>query len=175
RSSSLSIINPHPPPPPLFPYTTLYRAARAASHPGLGALHVDFDELGRGDSVAPADIVQRIGGDRLLAAEQWIRIEAVVALVLGIFVERQRFRTVRSSMPADQRCARRRRGVALYRLLQVKTALAVRLDCEHPSAESRRRQREGAVESDVRADIDEGHVGAEPRAEVRDLATLVYT
>jgi len=78
-------------------------------------------------------------------------------------------------MPADQRCAARRRGVALYRLLQVKTALAVRLDREHASAESRRRQREGAVEADVRADIDEGHVGAEPRAEVRDLATLVYT
>src|SRR5437879_12669332 len=78
-------------------------------------------------------------------------------------------------MPADQRCARRRRGVALYRLLQVKTALAVRLDREHASAESRRRQREGAVEADVRANIDEGHVGAEPRAEVRDLATLVYT
>jgi hypothetical protein len=38
---------------------------------------------------------------------------------------------------------------------------------------SGRRQREGAVEADVRADVDESHVSSELRAEERDLAALV--
>jgi hypothetical protein len=49
----------------------------------------------------------------------------------------------------------------------------VRLDGEHPAAESRRGQGEGAVEADVRADVDERHAGLEARAEKADLAALV--
>ena len=87
--------------------------------------------------MAAANVVQRIGADRLLAVEQRIRINAVVTLVFGILVKGQRSRVIRSSKLADQRSTPRC-GVALYRLVQIKTALTVRFDREHASAEPRR-------------------------------------
>src|SRR5205823_3855424 len=91
--------------------------ARATDYLGLGALHVYLDELDRRDTVAAADVVQRIGADCLLVVQQRIRIDAIVALVLRILVKRECARAIRSRKLADERSAPRR-SVALYRLLQ---------------------------------------------------------
>src|SRR5688500_5075950 len=148
------------------------QARGTPQHLRLGTLHVDLHELRRGDAGMAADVVQRIGADALLALQQRVGVKPVVALVLRILVERKRSGAVGSRQADDLRCAGRR-GVAGDGLLEIAAALGVRLERQHPAVESRRRQREGAVQADVRADVDQSHAGAKARAEERDLAAFV--